>query len=171
VTILAFVGTQLTFHVQCPSTFVFCLPTKFNTRRSSKLVRTGKIWFLCGCPNFCMPVLIQGEKETNAKARFLWKSHTAHNIKTLYQVMSVKLVSNAATFSDVTGLYSKWIPAKKGFDVMDWIYLAQDEVQSPTPVILVIKLLDTDKKGNPWPTWGITNFIQMTYVPWSSVSK
>ena len=57
-----------------------------------------------------MPFLIQGEKETNAKAPFLCKSHTAHNIKTLYEVMSVKLVSNAATFSDVTGLYSKWIP-------------------------------------------------------------
>jgi hypothetical protein len=34
--------------------------------------------------------------------------------------MSVKLVSNAATtFSDMAGLYAKWIPEKKGFDERD----------------------------------------------------
>lgn len=174
VTILAFVGTQLTFHLQCSITFVFCLPTKFNTRSSSRsLVRTGKISFLRGRHNFCIPVLIQGEKETNAKVRFLWKSHIAHNIKILYQVIYqlVWPVTQRLLFPTWQHYIQSGSQRKKGFDEMDCFDLAQDEVQSRTLVILVIKLLHTHKEGNFCPTWGITNFLKTTSVPWNSVSQ
>ena len=54
---------------------------------------------------------------------------------------------------------------------MDWFDLAQNEVQSLTLVILVIKLLDTHKEGNFCPTWGPTNFLKITSFPCQSVSE